>query len=172
MAGIVLFLVVHVALVTLLVPSTLLAMVVGRATEPRHAVSDRRTRDDARDGGRLLRGGLSLGALTLLTGCDLSDDDAVQRVLARFSAWNDRVQAALFSEQRLAPTFPEAMAVKDFRYNAWYGAGQGADASIRPTTGCSWPAGSPTSGPGRSMNSMRCRRSARSRAMSASRAGA
>ena len=39
---------------------------------------------------QMLRGGLSLGALTLLTGCDLSDHDAVQRVLARFSAWNDR----------------------------------------------------------------------------------
>lgn len=73
---------------------------------------------------RLLRGGLSLGALTLLTGCDLSDADAVQSVLARFSAWNDRVQAALFSGQRLAPVFPEAMAVKDFRYNAWYAAEQ------------------------------------------------
>jgi hypothetical protein len=70
---------------------------------------------------RLLRGGLSLGALTLLTGCDISNDDAVQRVLARFSTWNDRVQAALFSGQRLAPTFPEEMAVKDFRYHAWYG---------------------------------------------------
>ncbi len=33
---------------------------------------------------RALQGGLSLGALTLLTGCDLSDHDAVQRVLARF----------------------------------------------------------------------------------------
>jgi DMSO/TMAO reductase YedYZ molybdopterin-dependent catalytic subunit len=71
---------------------------------------------------KLLRGGLSLGALTLLTGCDLSDNDAVQGVLARFSAWNDRVQAALFSDSRLAPTFPERLAVKDFRYNAWYGA--------------------------------------------------
>jgi len=70
---------------------------------------------------RLLRGGLSLGALTLLTGCDLSDTDAVQGVLAKFSAWNDRVQAALFSGTRLAPEFPEALAVKDFRYNAWYG---------------------------------------------------
>jgi DMSO/TMAO reductase YedYZ molybdopterin-dependent catalytic subunit len=69
----------------------------------------------------LLRGGFSLGALTLLTGCDLSDSDAVQSVLAKFSAWNDRVQAALFSGTRLAPEFPEAMAVKDFRYNAWYG---------------------------------------------------
>jgi DMSO/TMAO reductase YedYZ molybdopterin-dependent catalytic subunit len=73
---------------------------------------------------RLLRGSLSLGALTLLTGCDISDHDSVQRVLARFSQWNDRVQAALFSGQRLAPTFPEAMAVKDFRYNAWYGPDQ------------------------------------------------
>ncbi len=69
----------------------------------------------------LLRGGLSLGSLTLLTGCDFSDSDAVQRVLAGFSRWNDRVQAALFNPQRLAPTFPESAAVKDFRYNAWYG---------------------------------------------------
>jgi DMSO/TMAO reductase YedYZ molybdopterin-dependent catalytic subunit len=70
---------------------------------------------------RLLRGGMSLGALTLLTGCDLSDNDAVQGFLARFSAWNDRVQAALFNPHKLAPTFPESAAVKDFRYNAWYG---------------------------------------------------
>lgn len=68
----------------------------------------------------LLRGSLSLGALTLLTGCDVSDDDAVQRALAAVSRWNDRVQAALFSPGRLAPTFPEKLAVKDFRYNAWY----------------------------------------------------
>jgi DMSO/TMAO reductase YedYZ molybdopterin-dependent catalytic subunit len=70
----------------------------------------------------LLRGGMSLGALTLLTGCDLSDNDVVQGVLAKFSAWNDRVQAALFNPNKLAPTFPEAQAVKDFRYNAWYAA--------------------------------------------------
>jgi DMSO/TMAO reductase YedYZ molybdopterin-dependent catalytic subunit len=70
----------------------------------------------------LLRGGMSLGALTLLTGCDLSDNDAVQGFLARFSAWNDRVQAALFNPNKLAPTFPESEAVKDFRYNAWYDA--------------------------------------------------
>ena len=45
----------------------------------------------------------------------------MQGFLARFSAWNDRVQAALFNPNRLAPTFPESAAVKDFRYNAWYG---------------------------------------------------
>jgi DMSO/TMAO reductase YedYZ molybdopterin-dependent catalytic subunit len=69
---------------------------------------------------RLFGRSLSLGALTLLTGCDISDNDAVQGALARVSRWNDRVQAALFSRTRLAPTFPERLAVKDFRYNAWY----------------------------------------------------
>ena len=68
----------------------------------------------------LLRGSLSLGALTLLTGCDISDHESVQRALAAVSRWNDRVQAALFNPHRLAPTFPEQLAVRDFRYNAWY----------------------------------------------------
>jgi DMSO/TMAO reductase YedYZ molybdopterin-dependent catalytic subunit len=69
---------------------------------------------------RIMGGGLSLGALTLLTGCDISDHDSVQRALAVMSRFNDRVQAAIFGPNRLAPEFPDAMAVKDFRYNAWY----------------------------------------------------
>jgi len=68
----------------------------------------------------LLRGTLSLGALTLLSGCDFSDDDGVHRFLAGLSRWNDRAQAALFGPT-LAPTFSEAQAVKDFRYNAFFG---------------------------------------------------
>jgi DMSO/TMAO reductase YedYZ molybdopterin-dependent catalytic subunit len=63
---------------------------------------------------------LSLGALTFLTGCDISDSDAVQSALARVSRWNDRVQAWLFSDRRLAPEFPESEAVRDFRFNAYY----------------------------------------------------
>jgi hypothetical protein len=63
---------------------------------------------------------LWLGALTLLTGCDISDDDAAQAALARVSAWNDRVQGWLFSGDRLAPTFAESDVVRDFRYNAYY----------------------------------------------------
>ncbi|MBV8185035.1 MAG: molybdopterin-binding protein, partial [Hyphomicrobiales bacterium] len=43
-----------------------------------------------------LRQGLSLGALTLLTGCDISNNNAVQAVLKGFSHWNDRAQAWLF----------------------------------------------------------------------------
>ncbi len=69
---------------------------------------------------KLLRSGLSLGALTFLTGCDISDNDTVQSVFAAVSQWNNFVQGELFGGTRLAPEYPESMAVKDFRYNAWY----------------------------------------------------
>jgi len=69
---------------------------------------------------KFLGTGMSLGALTLLTGCDISDSDTVQKVFAVVSRWNNFVQEALFSGTRLAPEYPESMAVKDFRYNAWY----------------------------------------------------
>lgn len=67
-----------------------------------------------------LKGGLSLGATTLLGGCDISDSDPVQRALHAMSDWNDRVQAALFSRNRLAPTFGENDWAKEFRYNAFF----------------------------------------------------
>ena len=69
---------------------------------------------------KLLLSGMSLGALTLLTGCDISDSDAVQKMFAAMSRWNNFVQAELFSGTTLAPEYPESLAVKDFRYNAWY----------------------------------------------------
>ena len=72
----------------------------------------------------LLRQGLSLGALTLLTGCDVTDTSAVQSVLNGISQWNDRTQAGLFKLDRLMPIYPESQAVKDFRYNAYFGQGQ------------------------------------------------
>ena len=69
---------------------------------------------------RLLRSGLSLGALTLLTGCDISDNDVVQGMFSRVSRWNNFVQGALFSRTTLAPEYPERLAVQDFRYNAYF----------------------------------------------------
>jgi DMSO/TMAO reductase YedYZ molybdopterin-dependent catalytic subunit len=69
---------------------------------------------------RLLRGTLNLGALSPPGGCDISDSDAVQKMLAIMSRWNDDVEAALFSGTKLAPEFAENLAVKDFRYNAYY----------------------------------------------------
>jgi DMSO/TMAO reductase YedYZ molybdopterin-dependent catalytic subunit len=67
-----------------------------------------------------LKQSLSLGALTLLTGCDVTDQDSVQSALKAVSRWNDRVQGALFTH-RLMPTYPDSAAVKDFRFNAYYG---------------------------------------------------
>lgn len=67
-----------------------------------------------------LKQGLSLGALTMLTGCDLSNQDQVRSVLGALSEWNDRAQAMLFNPTRLAPTFAASQAVKEFRYNAFF----------------------------------------------------
>lgn len=63
---------------------------------------------------------LSLGALTLLTGCDISDADIVQRSLKSISWWNDRVQAALFGRDRLARIFPRSALAPVDRFNAYY----------------------------------------------------
>ena len=67
-----------------------------------------------------LRQGLSLGALTLLTGCDISNKNSVQAALQGMSHWNDRVQAWLFDPTKLAPTFSEAKVLKPPRFNAFY----------------------------------------------------
>jgi len=71
-----------------------------------------------------LKQGLSIGALTLLTGCDVTDTSAVQSVLDGISRWNDRAQALIFNPRRLMPTYPESQAIKDFRYNAYFGQSQ------------------------------------------------
>ncbi len=68
----------------------------------------------------LLRAGLSLGALTMLTGCDLQDGDAVDRALGAVSRLNDRVQAWLFDPNRLAPTYPASAITTPFPFNAFY----------------------------------------------------
>ena len=68
----------------------------------------------------LLRGAVSLGALSLLTGCDVSDASAVRSMLLAVSAWNDRVQQFIFRPNHLAPTFSEAQVAKPPRFNAYY----------------------------------------------------
>ncbi len=64
--------------------------------------------------------GLSLGALTMLSGCDITDADAVQKVLWKISRWNDRVQAAIFDPGKLALEYPESATTKPFPFNAFY----------------------------------------------------
>jgi DMSO/TMAO reductase YedYZ molybdopterin-dependent catalytic subunit len=68
----------------------------------------------------LLRGSMTLGALTMLTGCDVSDRDSVQAVLRSVSAFNDRVQAWLFDPSKLAPTYSVSQVVNPPRFNAYY----------------------------------------------------
>jgi DMSO/TMAO reductase YedYZ molybdopterin-dependent catalytic subunit len=68
-----------------------------------------------------LKQSLSLGALTLLTGCEVTDTESVQKVLMAMSRWNDSVQAALFNPSRLAQTYPESAITKPFPFNAYYG---------------------------------------------------
>jgi DMSO/TMAO reductase YedYZ molybdopterin-dependent catalytic subunit len=81
----------------------------------------------------LLRGGLSLGAVTMLTGCDVTNRDAVQGVLGRMSQWNDRVQAWLFSPTRLAQEFPASRVLIPPRFNAYISA-----LSVPVVDGATW----------------------------------
>ena len=69
---------------------------------------------------KILTGAVSLGALSFLTGCDVTNRASVQSVLKTISAMNDGVQALLFRPNHLAPTYPESMVVKPPRYNAFY----------------------------------------------------
>ena len=64
---------------------------------------------------------LSVGALALLTGCDVTKAESVQKVLWTMSRWNDRVQDFIFDPARLAPEFPESRITNPFPFNAFYG---------------------------------------------------
>src|SRR5918994_7562172 len=70
---------------------------------------------------RFIAGGASLGALTLLTGCDVTDSFSAEKMLTQISKFNDGVQAAIFNPNALAPTFPESAITKPFPFNASYG---------------------------------------------------
>jgi DMSO/TMAO reductase YedYZ molybdopterin-dependent catalytic subunit len=73
----------------------------------------------------LLRGGLSLGAISLLSGCDLSTKDGLfDRMFWAMLRFNDRMQAALFDPNRLAATFRPDQITKPFRFNAYYPIGE------------------------------------------------
>jgi len=67
-----------------------------------------------------LRGAAGLGAITMLTGCDILDGETADTALAAMSRFNDRVQAWLFNPDKLAPTFPASMITRPFPFNAYY----------------------------------------------------
>ncbi len=88
---------------------------------------------DAINRRNVLRGTLSLGALTLLSGCDVTEEAPVQSFLRAVSTWNDRVQGALFRPDHLAPTFSPAQVVKPPRFNAYYPVDE-----VKPVDGATW----------------------------------
>jgi DMSO/TMAO reductase YedYZ molybdopterin-dependent catalytic subunit len=69
---------------------------------------------------KLLKGTISLGALTMLTGCNVTEQGAVQSALQAVSGLNDKVQSILFRPDHLVPTYTEAEVVKPPRFNAFY----------------------------------------------------
>lgn len=83
-------------------------------------LSDHRTQIAKVERRLFLKQGLSLGALTLLGGCDMSQDSVVDKFLWGMSRWNDRAQAALFNPDKLAPTYIESDITNPFPFNAFY----------------------------------------------------
>ena len=81
----------------------------------------------------MIRGGLSLGALTLLTGCDFGTPDAVEKALRQVSGFNDWVQGWIFDPNRLAPTYPASMVLKPPRFNAYFDI-----MDVKPVDGPGW----------------------------------
>jgi DMSO/TMAO reductase YedYZ molybdopterin-dependent catalytic subunit len=118
----------------------------------------------------LLRSSLSLGALAMLSGCNLQDNDQVDRVLWSMSRWNDRVQAWLFDPNRLAP-YAARQITTPFPFMPSIPSSTHRKSTVRHT-GSRSPVWSPTRSRGRWTGSADCRRRARSRATSASKAGA
>lgn len=68
-----------------------------------------------------LQRGLTLGGLSLLTGCNVSDEASIDKALTAVSRMNDRVQGWLFDPNKLAPTYPDSMIARPFPFNAFYG---------------------------------------------------
>jgi len=97
------------------------------------ALTENRALVEAIDRRGLIRGVLSLGALTMLTGCDVSEDDSVQKALRAVSAWNDGVQETIFRPRHLAPTFSASQVVKPPRFNAHFSIDE-----VKPIDGASW----------------------------------
>ena len=81
----------------------------------------------------VLRGAVSLGALAMLSGCDVTEGKQVQTALRAVSSWNDRVQHAIFRPGHLAPTFSESQVLIPPRFNAFYDV-----EDVKPIDATSW----------------------------------
>src|SRR5256714_15491026 len=69
---------------------------------------------------RFIAGGASPGALTLLTGCDVSDSFSAEQMLKQVSKFNDGVEDFIFNPKAPAPNFPETALTRAFPFNRYY----------------------------------------------------
>ncbi len=81
----------------------------------------------------LLRGGLTLGSLMMLTGCDVKRPKSVEAAVLAISHLNDEVQALLFDPNKLAPTYPASMILRPPKFNAYYDV-----MDVKPVNGVTW----------------------------------
>lgn len=80
-----------------------------------------------------LQRSVTLGGLSLLTGCSTGDQGSIDAALTMVSRLNDRAQALLFDPTRLAPTYPDSMITRPFPFNAYYG-----EDEVREVDGEAW----------------------------------
>ena len=81
----------------------------------------------------LLRGGPSLGALTMLTGCDFDTPASIEAALHKISDFNDWVQGRIFDPNKLAPTYSASEVLKPPKFNAYYDI-----TKVKPVDGKTW----------------------------------
>ena len=84
-------------------------------------VHEAKQRLDAPTRRLFLQRGLTVGGLSLLTGCALDSSESVNAMLSKISRFNDRVQGLIFDPNALAPTYPASMITRPFPFNAYYG---------------------------------------------------
>jgi len=68
----------------------------------------------------MLKGALSLGGLSMLSGCALDDEPSIERALSIMSRFTDKMQAFLFSRHKLAREFDISQITQPFPFNAYY----------------------------------------------------
>jgi len=84
----------------------------------------------------MLKGSLSLGGLSMLSGCALDDEPSVERALKVMLRFTDRMQAVLFSRSRLAREFDPSQVTRPFPFNGTYGGND--DRDITTTDPAKW----------------------------------
>ncbi|MGB6446184.1 MAG: molybdopterin-dependent oxidoreductase [Xanthobacteraceae bacterium] len=95
--------------------------------DPKHLIKDAAKLLPQSSRRNFLRGAASLGALAMLTGCDVIDGPTSESALRVISRFNDKIQALLFSETTLAPEYPESAITRPFPFNAYYSEDEAPD---------------------------------------------